>query len=99
VLAVGEVQATTSARTKGKGVQLRCKPDDGSSILGPACAGGGRTFWWSLRLSGLFGGLIGLIGRMLGESISNVLVNTNGSFRVFIVAMNVLCYDVTPYNF
>ncbi len=69
------------------------------SILGPACAGGGRTFGWSLGLSGLFGGLIGLIGRMLGESISNVLVNTNGSFRVFIVAINVLCYDVTPITF
>ena len=99
MLAVGEVQATTSARTKGKGVQLRFKPDDVSSIVGPVDAGGGRTFGWSLGLSGLFDGLIGLVGRMLGESINNVLVNTNGSFRVFIVTMNILCYDVTSITF
>ena len=55
---------------------------------------------WSLGLSGLFGGVSGEIRGIFDESISNILVNTNGSFRVFIVAMNVLCYDVTPaYNF
>jgi hypothetical protein len=32
-------------------------------------------------------------------AISNVLVNADGSFRVFIVTMNVLCYDETSITF
>ena len=47
----------------------------------------------------MFGGVSGEIGGIFDESISDILVNTNGSFRVFIVAMNVLCYDVTPITF
>ena len=66
-----------------------------SFLLAAGSTGGGRTFGWSLGLCGLLGGGIGEIFGMFCESISYILVHTNGSFRVFIVAMNVLCDDVT----
>jgi hypothetical protein len=70
-----------------------------SFLLAAGSTGGGRTFGWSLGLCGLLGGGIGETCGMFCESISYVLVHTNGSFRVFIVAMDVLCDDVTPVTF
>ena len=36
---------------------------------------------------------------MLGKSIRHVVVDTFGSFRIFIVASNVLCDDVSSVTF
>ncbi len=51
--------------------------------------------WTGCRAVGAFA----FVPVMLGKSIRHVLIDTVGSFRAFVVAINVLCDDVSSYTF
>ncbi len=60
---------------------------------------GGRAGRIAFGHCGLHVGAFGFVANVLVKGIRHVLVDTDGSFRVLIVPINVLCDDITEVTF